>query len=57
MSTLEKVHAAIDSLTESARINGVETKMVDFLLNHLAAFADDLAEKYEEDDMDDGEEE
>lgn len=49
----DKVHAAIDALTESARINGVDSPMVDFLLNHLAEFADDLAEKFEDDEEED----
>lgn len=48
MDTIEKINEAIDSLTEAARVNGVESPLVDFLLNHLAEFADDLAEKYDD---------
>ena len=53
----DKIHAAIGALSEAARVNGCESPLVDFLLNHLAEFADDLAEKYEEDGEEDGEEE
>lgn len=57
MSTEERIRNAIDSLTEAARVNGVETPMTDFLLNHLAEFADDLAEKFDDDNIDEEEEE
>ena len=46
MTTLEKIQKAIDVLTEGARKN--DSPEIDFLLAHLTEFADDLAEKFEE---------
>lgn len=47
MSTIEEqIAEGIDALTEAARINGVDSKVVDFLLDHLVEWSDDLAEKY-----------
>lgn len=57
MNTLTKIHQAIDQISESVSINGCESNIVDFLINHLAAFADDLAQKYEEEETEEEKEE
>ena len=36
MTTENQIHSAIDSISESVRINGCESKVTDFLINFLA---------------------
>jgi hypothetical protein len=50
MTTADEFHSAIDDISESIRINGVESGMTDFCVNFLAANIDAMVELWEQDD-------
>jgi hypothetical protein len=46
----DQVNTAIDSITESLRINGAASDLTDFLVNYLAANSHDIVELYNQED-------
>jgi hypothetical protein len=50
MTTIENFRYAIDDISESIRINGVESGMTEFCVNFLAANIDAMVELWDQDD-------
>ena len=48
MKTQENIHEAIELIEKLTMKAGVDSPLITFLLDHLAEFSDDLAEKFDE---------